>query len=950
LYLCNMKQGIVLLILLCIIARSAFSQPVEKGVSRQLAEYRAATVSNVRYDLAFGIVYEDSIRGEETVTFDYKGDRDLPIDFLGQVRGVDNQWCIINGKVCSPAYSNEHILLPKELLRQGHNEVYLGFVSTDKALNRHSDYMYTLFVPGNARSAFPCFDQPDLKAQFKLTLSYPDNWRTMSYADADTTGVECDMRFSAYPWSKPMPTYLFSFVAGKFQEKSVVRDGRMMTALYRETDPKKVAQLDKCFDEAALSLRWLEKYTGIPFPFQKYGFVVLPGYQFGGMEHPGAIQFTDREIFLGSNPTPDEEMVRLNLIAHETSHMWFGDLVTMRWFNDVWTKEVFANFMASKISREQFPNINHDLNFLKNYYPYALSTDRTDGTHPIQQPLDNLMNAGLLYGNIIYEKAPIMMSKLEEQMGAERFRKGLQLYLRKFSYGNATWDDLIDILDKEAPEAHLKDFSHDWVKEKGLPTITWNYQHHRLTIHQTDPYNRGLAWPQNISFGIAQGDSIHRLAITLGKPEITIPIKGSVKYIIPNLDGRGYGQFIFTDGKELSSNIHFLEKALLGESPKSSINKEVSAYSVILSLYENYLKGKISHEQMARVLSETLPLCKNPLIASTLCSQLASVHFYAPEATREKCEQTMFELSNNHPLPSVRKQLMRSLSLNATSPALVDTLYQIWQSKRDTLLNDQDYTRMSYHLAIMKPDQWQKILQSQRARLKTEDDRREFEFISRACTPDTLEQQRLFESLIPKSGRTVEPWARTMLSLLCDETREPFCLRYIHPGLDALLPIQQSSDIFFPGYWCSALLGNHHNPEFFSLVDSWIKNHPDYPQSLKNKIKQNIPNRFSALQLMLPNAQGSVQCPRKNTVCTDTVSSYSHILIVFYDSAIGKKDLLKTVKKLKGNILYDYKNFNGIAASFPQDANINTVMATLRKVKGVLSVEQDKVLQLENFI
>lgn len=152
----------------------------------------------------------------------------------------------------------------------------------------------------------------------------------------------------------------------------------------------------------------------------------------------------------------------------------------------------------------KLPNINHDLNFLKNYYPYALSTDRTDGTHPIQRPLDNLMNAGLLYGNIIYEKAPIMMSKLEEQMGAERFRKGLQLYLRKFSYGNATWDDLIDILDKEAPEAHLKDFSHDWVKEKGLPTITWNYQHHLLTIHQTDPYNRGLAWPQNISFGIAQ--------------------------------------------------------------------------------------------------------------------------------------------------------------------------------------------------------------------------------------------------------------------------------------------------------------------------------------------------------------------------------------------------------------------------------------------------------------
>ena len=94
-------------------------------------------------------------------------------------------------------------------------------------------------------------------------------------------------------------------------------------------------------------------------------------------------------------------MTRLQLIAHETAHLWFGDMVTMRWFDDVWTKEVFANFMASKIAREQFPLINHDLNFLKSYYPRAMSTDRTLGTHPIQQPLDNLNRAGLLYVKII---------------------------------------------------------------------------------------------------------------------------------------------------------------------------------------------------------------------------------------------------------------------------------------------------------------------------------------------------------------------------------------------------------------------------------------------------------------------------------------------------------------------------------------------------------------------
>ena len=236
-----------------------------------------------------------------------------------------------------------------------------------------------------------------------------------------------------------LPTYLFSFTAGVFEEKTEQKDGRDITILYRETDPDKVAQLPVVFDQIALSLKWLEDYTGIPYPFQKYGCVVLPGYQFGGMEHPGCIQFRDATIFLGKNATPDEEFNRLNLIAHETSHMWFGDLVTMKWFDDVWTKEVFANFMADKVAKEQFPHVNYDLNFIKTHYIPALATDRTEGTHPIQQELANLNQAGLLYGNIIYHKAPVMMRMLELVMESARLQNGLQRYLVEHSFGNASW-------------------------------------------------------------------------------------------------------------------------------------------------------------------------------------------------------------------------------------------------------------------------------------------------------------------------------------------------------------------------------------------------------------------------------------------------------------------------------------------------------------------------------
>ena len=448
--------------------------PVECGVSEQLARLRTSQVSHVAYTLHFELPAQkqEAVKGKAGMAFVWSGgDEDLQIDFQGT---VNRSHITVNGKKRPARYHDEHIVVSRKWLKKGkQNHVDIVFVSEDKALNRNADYLYTLFVPDHARSVFPCFDQPDLKARFSLTLTLPEEWTALSNADIsaqETLGG--GMQRLTFSTSDLLPTYLFSFTAGRFQTQTAERDGRTLTALYRETDPKKVAQLETVFDQIALSLRWLEAYTGIRQPFQKYGVCILPGYQFGGMEHPGCIQLRDQTVFLGEHPTPDEQLNRLNLLAHETSHLWFGDLVTMRWFNDVWTKEVFANFMADKIAREQFPDVNHDISFLKAHYVPALATDRTDGTHPIQQPLPNLNGAGLLYGNIIYHKAPVMMRKLEERMGAAPFQRSLQRYLRTYSYGNATWDDLIALLDEESPAAGIKAFDAEWVKGKGAKDLT----------------------------------------------------------------------------------------------------------------------------------------------------------------------------------------------------------------------------------------------------------------------------------------------------------------------------------------------------------------------------------------------------------------------------------------------------------------------------------------------
>ena len=220
--------------------------------------------------------------------------------------------------------------------------------------------------------------------------------------------------------SDSISTYLFSFAAGRFTPVRRTVGGREMNLLHRETDSTKIRlSVPVIFRLHGAALAFMEQYTGLPYPFQKFDFTALPDFQYGGMEHVGNIDYKASSLFLDEGATQDQLLARQNLIGHETAHMWFGDLVTMQWFNDVWMKEVFANFMADKMNPEAAASPAQLLKFLTDHYPAAYAVDRTAGANPIRQPLDNLQDAGSLYGGIIYHKAPIMMRQLELLMGEQ---------------------------------------------------------------------------------------------------------------------------------------------------------------------------------------------------------------------------------------------------------------------------------------------------------------------------------------------------------------------------------------------------------------------------------------------------------------------------------------------------------------------------------------------------
>ena len=794
---------------------------LDQGVSLSLAQWRKDTYEKVRYALHFNIPDSrtQSVEGCVTISLETAQREDIVIDYREseKIRRVT-----LNGKDTPYEIVNEHIVLRNTAA--GAKSISIEFTAADQSLNRQEEYMYTLLVPDRARTLFPCFDQPNLKASYTLSLELPAAWEAVSNTAQHNVKVEGERKRVQFMPTEPLSTYLFSFVAGKL-DKQTYDDGRhTFSAYYRETDPKRLKQLDTIFEQVAASLDWLEEYTGIKYPFAKYDLIILPGFQYGGMEHTGATLYNDTQMFLSENPTPDEELRRIQLIAHETAHMWFGDYVTMRWFDDVWTKEVFANYFAARMAEPLFKDINHTLNRLKTYTASALNEDRTEGTTSIRQELDNLRNAGLIYGQIIYNKAPVVMQKLHEIMGEEAFRRGIQEYLTTYAYDNATWDDLIAILDRLS-DADLATFSDVWVNKSGMPHISLERDGAVLTVADSDPLGRGLSWPQRFTVtAVRESGEQQSIDVEVKSEPTTYTLPTDTEYIIPNSCGRGYGLFMVTNS-DLDALI----------SNWSTIESDTARQATVMNLYENYLAGNIAAESLLHTLMRGLLEERNALIASSLVSYIAEP---LSSVSAPLAEVELLEMAKSHPLVSCRQQLIRMVMQVATNPDVVEALYTIWREANHPLLNINDYMTLAYELSLRLPERYDEIVTTQRGRISDPDRLRRFDYIIRSVNPDKAERDALFESLLEPENRRIEPWAASALAYLNHHLRANESTHYIRRGLDELLEVQRTGDIFFPRNWAGALLGGHRSKQAYDILQGFLAENPDYPQLMRNKILQ----------------------------------------------------------------------------------------------------------------
>ncbi|HEX6278801.1 MAG TPA: M1 family aminopeptidase, partial [Pyrinomonadaceae bacterium] len=544
-----------ILLLVMALSVSAFAQapPIEPGVSQELAKWRAAHYSNVRYKLNLTLEKMSPVlKGTIEIRLQYAAEacaecppRYIVLDWR-KIRGHEEKSTIsnvtINGRsadtlvrmsvastrtgtgddqssnekdilaggtgdadksVRAPFEERDEHLIFSDGVEMGENVIKLDFTSpiltSGSAITRYldkedgSEYLYSLFVPSDASTAFPVFDQPDIKARFELDLYLPNSeWKAISNSSGrhwieNCSGCPPNRNVFTFPETKPVSTYVFAFAAGPFEKveaqggnpsssegvsspasKNTLPTGRVSASNLGGSGPGiqppataggtdigtsiyvRKSQAEKFKPHAAEvfrlnreAIRYFEEYFNYKFPWPKYDLVLIPEFPFGGMEHAGATFLRESSIIFPQEPTKNDHISRALLMFHEASHQWFGDTVTMRWFDDLWLKEGFATFTAYKAMEKIMPEMNSWKVFYERVKQAAYQTDSTRGTTAIYQPIANLSAAKSAYGNIVYNKAPAFLRQAEFYLGEDKFQSAVRAFLKKHEFGNAGWEDLV---------------------------------------------------------------------------------------------------------------------------------------------------------------------------------------------------------------------------------------------------------------------------------------------------------------------------------------------------------------------------------------------------------------------------------------------------------------------------------------------------------------------------
>ena len=832
------------------------------GISHALAVRRASELSELRYTLALDVTAHDTAVGHATIGFRRRGRGSLLLDF----RGPSFANVIVNGARIDPVAHDGHLELPDSALRDGANEVSLDFKALiapagASVIRFHdatdgADYLYTLLVPADANQLFPCFDQPDLKGRVTLTLTTPSSWTAV--ANGRRVAVDSSrVKTFRFAETEPISTYLVAFAAGPWSVRTA-KVGNRDIAMYVRASRAREAEADTLIALNARALGWLERYTARPFPFQKFDFVLAPAFPFGGMEHPGAVFYNEESFIYRERPTPTQLLGREATIFHEVAHQWFGDLVTMRWFDDLWLKEGFATYLAAVMQVDLDPASDAWKTFYLRNKPAAYAVDASAGTTPVWQSLGNLDQAKSNYGAIVYNKAPGILKQLNYLVGDTAFRDGLRGYLRDHAYGNATWRDLLGAVGRAASRP-LDGWGRSYILRPGMPVVTQRLvlrdgRIASLTLEQAPA--RSLSgsepWPAKVEVLLGYA----------GAPAVRVPVELRGRRTVVPVAGRAAPDWIFANAGDHGYELVHLDPRSVGwlEQHVGEIDDAFLRAMLWGALWDDVRDARLDPARFVRAAMRALPSERDEQIAPMVVSRMArATESYLSPAARAALLPSVEALlragADDARRPyGIRKSHLDAWIAVASTPstlAAVDSLLDAREAAGAPLRSPTRWAIVTTLIARSAATADARFAAEVQRDSTTEGRRRAF--VAGAARPDSSTKAAYWHRYFGDASLN-EDWVTASLRAFNEPEQESLTRPYLVPALDSLPWIQRNRRIFFLGSWVSAFVEGQRSPTALAEVDAMLATHPAMAPDLRQKILQSRDEleRTVAIRLAFP--------------------------------------------------------------------------------------------------
>jgi aminopeptidase N len=704
------------------------------------------------------------------------------------------------------------------------------------------------------------------------------------------------LRFHRFLQTKPISTYVFAFAAGDFSQfvegindpdpalkftgsdaefadkigEYLKNSSRDKFCVYvRRSQAEKFKQHSaEVFRLNREGLKFLASYFDYPYPFPKYDLVLIPEFPFGGMEHAGATFLREDSIIFPQEPTANNYISRANVIFHEAAHQWFGDTVTMRWFDDLWLKEGFAEFMAYKTLEKVMPEYNAWKVFYERNKQAAYATDSTKGTTAIYQPIENLSAAKSAYGNIVYRKAPSFLRQAEFYLGPDKFQTAVRAFLKENEFKNAGWSDLVSAFERSSKK-DLKIWAENWVKKRGLQISRLEYKGDKMFAMTTrgcititslegmfhSAPDSDLFWDMKTKVlvryqattlkGSETFTNVDEVILGPGiRTNANIDQPSDVQLIFPNYQDYGYGIFLMDEGsrKYVLQNIQnekddFLRAMMWG------------------SLWDSVREGELDPKDYVELVIKNLGAEKDEVTIAGLLGRVSTaMNYYLAEKRRDgfapRVEALLLDKIQNAASMGQKLTYYRSFLGSASTENARNILKQVLKGDK-TLglppLKTKDKFDIVTRLMILG-DQDAAALLAELEKTETSDEAKRYAYAAKAGVPAAENKAKYFADFLSNKNIS-ESWIEAATGPFNSVRHAELTLPYLEKALAELPNLKRDRKIFFVNGWLGVFIGGQRSEQALAVVNKFLADNPNLDKDLRLKILENVDGLERAIKI-----------------------------------------------------------------------------------------------------